>query len=472
MATPWNVTIPGLLTNHTAVGVWDPLALKSWNFSDCTLYANFASKLIRGSIDAANLAYQSYDLCEIKDWDTISTYLASAIPRDIDPLPKNKIVDWYTAHCISLNFENHRAKVESNLSKEIIEKMFTWNDPFNHTFSDESASNHCTKELRIKLQIEGNSDIVGIGVLVSYFIEAGLASAFAVAIALEHSHSLLCPSKAGSKLRYRCVGDSVAASLSVFFWASMLLCLGMQVASLMTIVAEYKEKDITPRIQEWVGGEKYYINTTYFAAVASGFSSASVILAGQLSIQGNPRRRRFIIAILVVVGVLQTATLGYYLVEDSKSLRLFSRFQNPTVLRLFMFDTWYQPLQSSTTFRLYLSLYSFVEFVGLVTLIVAVRYRAVNVQRKWNLPEVFKKAIEVVFQATWLAMMWTTLALVMDQRAQLDEIDGTENPLNDWSFGQILALSTWVPVVVEFFYTFFCEPPIPAQEPHLTHARH
>ena len=224
----------------------------------------------------------------------------------------------------------------------------------------------------------------------------------------------------------------------------------MQLASIATIGAENKEKDITPRIQEWEDGEKYNINTSYFATLATGFCSALVFLAGQLLLQGDRRRPRLIIAILLVVGVLQTITLAYYLQSTSKTSHFLSSLENPMVERLFLLDTNYQTAWSNTT----VILYPLVAFVGLVTLIVAALYRFWGKQREWGLPELFKKAINIMLQATWLVMMWTTLAFLMHQRAELEGIDG--NPLNDWSFGQILALSTWVPIFVDFFYTYFC----------------
>ncbi|KAK8064134.1 hypothetical protein PG996_008786 [Apiospora saccharicola] len=452
MATPSNVTTPVLVTNHTAVAAWAPPALELWQFDNCALYADYASMLIRNSIDAANLSYQSYDLCAIRDWNATAEYLASALPQDVDRPTQDIIVDWYEAHCITLNFEDNGANVENNLSKEIIGKMFTWTNPDNCTFSYQPTPLQCTKELRNRLNIEANSDIMGIGVLVSYFIEAGLASAFAAVMALERFHSSPHPSIPGSRMRYRSVQDSFAASLSVFFWASVLLCLGMQLASLMTIVEEYKEKDIAPRIKDWVRGETYYINTSYFATLASGFSLISVLLAGQLLLQGNRRRRRLVIAILVVVGILQTTMLVYYLVEDNKDFEMFLSFQNPIISQLFMHST-------MGSIILTLFFFTYPSVVGLVTLVVAAIYRAKNNQREWKLPRRFKTSVKIVLQAILMFMMWALLSVMTSHRAEFEEINGKENPLNEWTFGQILALSTWVPVVVEFVYTFFCEPP-------------
>ncbi|KAK7983541.1 hypothetical protein PG989_010943 [Apiospora arundinis] len=118
--------------------------------------------------------------------------------------------------------------------------------------------------------------------------------------------------------------------------------------------------------------------------------------------------------------------------------------------RLLMLDTRYQTFWSSTT----VILFSLVDFVGVVILIVAALHIVKKDQRERKFPGLLKKVIDMILQAAWLTMMWTTLAFIMNERGELEEIDGSENPLNDWSFGQILAFSTWVPVFVEFFYTY------------------
>ncbi|KAK7983542.1 hypothetical protein PG989_010944 [Apiospora arundinis] len=299
-------------------GAWDDApALTSWQFDNCTLYANYASKVIHNPIRDQHLNYTIYDLCQVDVKAAINEYLEASLPRAEDHstlLARYLMLDWYKAHCFTLALFGSGTNVTNNLSREIIGKMFTWTDPLNHTFLSESVSHQCTKELRNKLQIEGNSDIVGIGVLISYFIEAGLATAFVAVMAFGRFYPSPHPSNAGSKIRYRSVRDSFEASLSVFFWASVLLCLGMQLASLMTIFTEFKEEDMIKRIQKWEHGEKFYINTSYFAALASGFCSASVFIPGQLLLQGNRRRRRLIIAILrtpKAVNSFQTLTIRW-----------------------------------------------------------------------------------------------------------------------------------------------------------------
>ena len=160
--------------NATPIPAWeDPPPLDSWHFSNCTLYADFASNLIHNSIHAKNLDFQSYELCKINNHDVVFRYLESALPRAIDR-DKFKSVyytgAWYAEYCFTLQHGNGVPKVARNLSSEVIGKMFTWPDPHDDTFLNEIASHNCTTELRSRLQIEGNSDIAGIGVGVFRFV--------------------------------------------------------------------------------------------------------------------------------------------------------------------------------------------------------------------------------------------------------------------------------------------------------------
>lgn len=123
---------------------------------------------------------------------------------------------------------------------------------------------------------------------------------------------------------------------------------------------------------------------------------------------------------------------------------------------------------------------SLLAFLAFLSLIVAACYSAFKKnsrkrrvrpkEEEHSLPKPFQESIDVMFQGMWLCKLWIILAIFMQQRAEIEDIDGNENPLSDWSFGQILALSTWVPVFVEFFCTYFCEFHFPPWDSQPTHA--
>jgi hypothetical protein len=46
--------------------------------------------------------------------------------------------------------------------------------------------------------------------------------------------------------------------------------------------------------------------------------------------------------------------------------------------------------------------------------------------------------------------MWASLGLVLFMRGEIIKNVGHNDPALEWSFGQLLALATWIPVSVEW----------------------
>lgn len=53
-------------------------------------------------------------------------------------------------------------------------------------------------------------------------------------------------------------------------------------------------------------------------------------------------------------------------------------------------------------------------------------------------------------------MMWVVLALLHFMRKQIINSAGGEDQMCRWSFGQLLALATWIPSIIEWIYTYRC----------------
>jgi hypothetical protein len=50
--------------------------------------------------------------------------------------------------------------------------------------------------------------------------------------------------------------------------------------------------------------------------------------------------------------------------------------------------------------------------------------------------------------------MWWSLATFISLQQAVRKKSGASNQDHQWSFGQVLALASWVPVVVEVFYVY------------------
>jgi hypothetical protein len=55
-------------------------------------------------------------------------------------------------------------------------------------------------------------------------------------------------------------------------------------------------------------------------------------------------------------------------------------------------------------------------------------------------------------------IMWLCLSWLIHFQNKRNEMAGDDNKDTEWSFGQILAVATWVPVIVEFIYIWWEKP--------------
>jgi hypothetical protein len=62
----------------------------------------------------------------------------------------------------------------------------------------------------------------------------------------------------------------------------------------------------------------------------------------------------------------------------------------------------------------------------------------------------------VIAVLAWIAM-WFFLGVFTVMRATIIEVAGESDKSNEWGFGQIISLGTWVPVILTFFHILFCE---------------
>lgn len=58
------------------------------------------------------------------------------------------------------------------------------------------------------------------------------------------------------------------------------------------------------------------------------------------------------------------------------------------------------------------------------------------------------EALVQIAMALLLAALWTTLALLFVARKVVIEFSGGDDPQSEWGFGQVLALTAWIPVVI------------------------
>ncbi|KAK8133456.1 hypothetical protein PG984_005468 [Apiospora sp. TS-2023a] len=392
---------------NISLGYWTAPDWGACNFRDCNLWAKFAGNI-----------YRHNDLCAA-DPDKLHRYLISGLPPYYNMPTRGEASTWYQLNC------NSSTQYHSFPSDSLIKHML-----YDITYDElrlTNASNLCRSQLASELNLQGNADIAGTGAMVSYLIESLLATTFAAAQAAEFSRYGSRIYRTRIQSFYRSVQDAVRASLSTFFWASVLLCMGVLICSLHSLTAISKES-VEDQLIRWADGAAFTVYDADLAVMASTFCCLPVCSMGLL-VQSRGRRRRLLnAAIMVSAAVLLVIAWGLYL--RSTADRWPALNNNPSGI-------WIDGLPTDGpvpyAFSAGIVIFAYLGVSSLLTLLVAERYRASLTPPEWDLPHHYK---------TYMGFITHIFCL------------GVGSSIAEWSFGQILALATWVPVLVEFGYTF------------------
>lgn len=240
------------------------------------------------------------------------------------------------------------------------------------------------------------------------------------------------------------MSDAFRAVLPTFYWSSVLLSLGITVASLKASVEAFRGgRDA--QLESWRKGETIYSPyDTQLAAMASLFSALPPLMAGIL-LQQPSRRRRLLNAI--IFSFLDILPMSLVIIWFRKGPLGVRGIGAELVVNLLENDMLVLTVYTMAA----LSLLGSTIFIGwIVVLCHCKRYGLTKVpSRRSTCMEVSTGLVQVVL----LTMMISALILFFIIRAKI--IGAGDNSQLEWSFGQVLALTTWIPVVVDFVYTIF-----------------
>ncbi|KAF6826413.1 hypothetical protein CPLU01_09698 [Colletotrichum plurivorum] len=396
---------------------WKPPPIETWNMkADCRLYAEVASSIWKS---AAN------DRCSI-DIDALHNYVLSSLPANFSRPTRQQTALWYLATC---------EKVDGDRSGR--EQMAALDFQFN--VLSMIFLGHCDREWRLKLTagIKGNADIAGVGVVSSFCIESLLVTASVVAWALRRARPWNHHRKHRPTERWSVEG-AFEAVLPAFYWSSAVLSLGVTTgalriaAALRTAVATSEGGKAAP----WeIWGASYNLYDAPLAANSAAFSVLPPWIVGLVLLQTPGRRRRMLnVAPLPILAVFFVPLC--YLTFATKDTDI-----GPGLVVAY----------SRKTMSLVVDYYTTTAIVMTLTVLTVCGLLAVVVTYRGS----HAKAPVHVALALLLATLWTTLALLLAARNAVIEFSAGDDPQSEWGFGQVLALTTWIPVVIDFLYTLF-----------------
>ncbi|KAK1532269.1 uncharacterized protein CCOS01_04252 [Colletotrichum costaricense] len=478
MTLPWWASLPNLTWNVTA---------------NCSSLGNFANSIIRTSpkLDYCNVHINALSNLVQSSFKTNSTgELGYGTPQ--------QIASWYLSACGCVSkIANATCDVETTSSAlDFIDAV--------QLELEKSANTTCIDELRWSLGIQGNADIAGVGVMVTFCIEAWLIIAFYVAKVVEYyAGNRILKALEEPKDRvpdwrmstYRSLMSAFKETLETFYSSSVFLSLGLVTASIHTAAAASGNGQ-DRQVERWMAGEDLTVYDSQLSALASLFSIQVTFMAS-LMLQEAARRRGLVI--LTTVAVL--ALLGVLLVT-LVSLIVWQTVQLPKVVEQLLQDTLQITYMKKGTAGKEVPSTPEAgesdpdsdprsEEDGLSsnrtggqkkqppTQIIGDKEHQTsqNVgvggsslgqtsgKREQSTPSKAAKGEQPpaqllaaefrVVQTILMGMMLATLGIFFDFREQTINSGAAGDPQLEWSFGQIVVLTTWIPVILIFWSTFF-----------------
>ncbi|KAF4161944.1 hypothetical protein CNMCM6936_002822 [Aspergillus lentulus] len=392
---------------------WTPPAWSEYNLTrDCDLFGKFFAGISRNGLLNAPLGI------------TVQ-YFRSAFPPHISPEPTvPQIVELWQA--IAANYT-------SGIGAE---------EMFNSVY--EAAQGPCHDAYCSAVGFQGNADLVGNGhdilskVMIAYIIEAALVSLFLVAMGLHHLKSRLCQERSVSKQTVGYISaaaralDAFRGSIANFWSSAAVLSLTMLIVSLR--ITSQARVNAERALQAWRSGSAVSAYDTQLATIVSCFSLFPVLILGLLI--KNRGRRRWLVGIVHISFSLGAAC------NPSIVDRMFRKYGSPVFYVLLAVP------------------------VSLVVLLAAaaVLFRVCRSESKnqaertkaWRLVanslRLYGDSLRAFTSIACFVLMWASIGLLLSMRSLIIENVGHNDPALEWTFGQFLALATWIPLGVEWAY--------------------
>jgi len=281
----------------------------------------------------------------------------------------------------------------------------------------------CAASVCRALGWEGNSDLAGIGVFASYYIEAILTTIYLIPL-IAIRFRLITGTDRISKAFTSTLGDMVQ-SVYVFSIAVMA-------ASLYTILRVSKDSDLSV--------SRYDIITSILVSILATCPATALYAIGGQGKGPQYLLRAVLFAMwcvmLAVVNIGQQTDPSMVAVQTGKVAQPFD------VLCEVMGRS---PLNGIRIFSVVAAALGAIWIAYLV-------YRRVSSRKKLreldNDRDMKWGRFGIAF-LSWAAM-WVFVGLFTLLRARIMMVSGESDKSNEWSFGQIVALATWAPVIINF----------------------
>ncbi|KAJ4423138.1 hypothetical protein N0V82_002267 [Gnomoniopsis sp. IMI 355080] len=416
---------------------WAAPLQSQWNFTAayCVQYSAFLSYIMSGDLEKVNNFYRTVPI------GTAMDFMKTMVPDDWTPQPTEK-------------------------------DLFLWYDVFasgNETWSNATEDavlgitfQECGSTICPYLNWNGDADLSGIGMMITYYIAAIFSTIYYIVLTPE-----LCaaygrplpwmPSKTTTGSRYGTYIAGFRESLQGTLDATLLFAISMLVAA----VTRYVQISLHPT-------ETYSLYGLMDSVFLSAFSVFPCFILQSLSHELRRRRVRLFMWLLILVFavVVDVQYNKHFLDVFSSEEKLEATLGTEQELGQFVWLALCQsiPLMDGleTTLKVGHGLmvancswwvYYVVSGLG------GSRWKpaiAAKVGPMWKWWELVRLWLRLGNGILCLAVMWTFLGLFTVYRADIATKAAGTDADSEWSFGQVLALVTWIPIFIDLvvFYIY------------------
>ncbi|KAI1567732.1 hypothetical protein PtrEW7m1_009122 [Pyrenophora tritici-repentis] len=275
---------------------------------------------------------------------------------------------------------------------------------------------------------EGNPDIAGVGMLVTYLLQAVLVSIYLFAL-ITIQVSKISPGSKSQRLRGRYISRILPAiqhSTTQFLSASSVFAVAMLAAALFG--SDKERQDSSPIT--WM--------LRFFMPLNSLLPVAVLQLAA-LDMLRRSKGRMFLWLLIEILTV-------WLLIRSWHSRNSQYEGQYPSDHELFCLEF--------KSFRV-MSIFSWIVASLLIVGMNSYLYFSKTLCAFFNGQSERAQKQQWVFWAIPIiatGIMWAYVLWFVHVTIKIRNHSGKENKDTEWSFGQVLALATWVPFIVDFFY--------------------
>ncbi|TLD32709.1 hypothetical protein PspLS_01004 [Pyricularia sp. CBS 133598] len=329
---------------------------------------------------------------------------------------------------------------------------------------------NCKSEFCEAVGFIGNADMTGIGVMISYYIGAGLATAYLIAFTIErykqarrqHASSRGLPMRAatfGHKASKR-VLEAFHGSFFGYITAAMMLCVSMLVAGIYIAVEKIKENKLEFDQRElFFGGTSAYDMSL---SMASCVFSIFPILVGYCFMrapeqgQGDHHKKWLRRAVLFLVWVLITVEVFLSPRGESnyEERKINSNTLSPMQRKLWEAD-YVCDQRGGNYWKIVKALQFIVIGLPLLWFVATIFvFKGFAIPRLRDSPTLqrLRKGWHLIPAYVALVLMWASLLFLQWYRQKIRNNSGKLGEESQWGFGQILALFLWAPTIVELIY--------------------